>query len=75
MKKSAANNLVMRCAGLAAKAPRVSAYVIVYTDNNGAMTFHKDGGDMAQIGMMTILRDGIVNNWRQTPAQEEEDEE
>lgn len=61
MKKPAANDLVARCAEVASKAPRIKAYVLLYEEQDGAVKYHRDGSFAAQLGMVELMRHGIVN--------------
>lgn len=55
------NNLVSRCADVAAKGERVQAYVIVYQTKDGTLNYHRDGNWATKIGMLDAVRTGIIN--------------
>ena len=71
MKKRAANVLVSRCAEVASKAPRIKAYVLLYEEQDGTVKYHRDGSFASQLGMVELMRHGIVHGLEN--EQEEED--
>ena len=54
MKSKQQRNLINHCATVAASAHRISAYVILYTENDGSISYHRDGTLFSQIGLVNV---------------------
>jgi hypothetical protein len=53
--------IVGRCAEVAGKAPKITAYVMVYQTKNGTISYHRGGDASAQLGMVKLMETGIIN--------------
>lgn len=54
-------NLVGRCAEVAGKGKHIDSYVLVYQMKNGAIRYHRDGSASSQLGLVEVMKRGIVN--------------
>jgi len=61
MKHERAETLVGRCAEVAGKAPKITAYVLVYQEKDGTVRYHRDGHGSTQLGMIELMKTGIIN--------------
>jgi hypothetical protein len=54
MRAKQQKHLVNQCATLAAAAPRVQAYVILYEEGDGSISYHRNGSVFSQLGMVKV---------------------
>ena len=60
------NHLIDCCASMAAHADQIAAYVMVYQDKSGTMTYHRDGSGINQLGMLGLMQTGIIRGMTHT---------
>ena len=57
-------NLIDRCAETAAKGKEIQSYVIIYQTKSGTLNYHRDGNWASQVGMLDVVKTGIINGAR-----------
>lgn len=61
MKNERAETLIGRCAEVAGRAPKITAYVLIYQEKDGTVRYHRDGHGSTQLGMVELMKTGIIN--------------
>ena len=72
MKSKQQRNLINHCATVAASAHRISAYVILYTTNDGSISYHRGGSIFAQLGMVRVAEELLSGGFGDVQKEEEE---
>lgn len=73
MRKRQLADMVNRCADLAARGPKVCAYVILYAEKNGDMHTARGGNLASQVGLLAVAKDGLLTALSRQPEAEDED--
>ena len=55
------DHLVNSAATVAAKGKHVTAYVLLYQTKDGAINYHRAGLAATQLGMLDVVRQGVIN--------------
>ena len=63
MKNAQADDLVGYCAKMAAKAPKITAYVIVYETKKGVIHTQRSGSAAAQAGLVKVAESNIMRGF------------
>lgn len=64
MKQKQQDELVDQCAKIAAKAPKITAYVLVYETKNGVIHTQRSGSWAAQAGLTKVAETNIMGGFR-----------
>lgn len=64
MKNAQTDELVAACAKLAARAPKVTAYIMVYTTKNGLIHTSRGGSASSQIGLTRVGESNVMNDFK-----------
>ena len=62
MKPKSADSLIDNLATMAAKSKNIKSFVIAYSDRAGNVTYHRDGRFAEQLGLVTMLKERMVDD-------------